>query len=211
MQTVPSGVDLSDYQCVDFDNGVLPPAWTLTEAAGGTGQISTTQASSAPSSFYSRSWVDAETIGTLSWSHVGATPVTTVDLVGDVFRVSPGDPGAWTGYNDLLCTAVGNVRACLYYQGTDGFRVAVWNGANRVDCGRISDLGKGVWTRIHLQISSNGAVEMWADGALVIDCNSGGSGFPSSSTASAAVGIARTGMTVGQEMYFDNVVLSVHR
>jgi hypothetical protein len=212
MQTVPSGVDLADYQCVDFDTGVLPSAWTLTQAAGGTGAISTAQASSTTDSFYSTSFPDADTAGTLTWSHAGTTPVTSVDLAVDVYRPSvSGDPGAWSGYIEEVCTAIGNARACLYYQGSTGFGVAYWNGTNRVSCGSVMDLQPGVWIRVELQIQSNGLIDMWFNGALKTNCNSSGIAFPSSTSGSTTIGLARIGMALSRDMYFDNAVVSMYR
>ena len=55
-QAVPSGVNATDFQCVDFDSGSLPTAWSLKQAASGTGTVSPIQASSAPNSSIPRNW-----------------------------------------------------------------------------------------------------------------------------------------------------------
>ena len=220
-QTVPAGVALADYQCVDFDNGALPSAWTLTQMDGGLGAVSMTQANSVPYSFHSNALgtdgLTTKPAGTLSWSKSG-TAVARMDLAADIFRIqSKGDPGAWTGHSDLLCAGFGSTKTCLYYAGAAGFRVAYAVGTTRVDCDDIIDLGwgqpgsAGGWNHIEFQVSTNGSINLWLNGALVVACSNGGVDFPSSTIGTATVGVAQDGETLDVEHYFDNIVAIVRR
>jgi hypothetical protein len=218
MQTVPVGVAVADYQCADFDNGAFPSAWTLTQTAGGTAVISGTQAHSLPWSFHPSSIQDEPSVGALSWSKSGVGIVTRMDVSADVYRVySKGFPGSWTGHIDLLCAGIGETRACLYYQGAPGFGVAYSTPTSRVNADTIADLPTspttgGAWSHIELQISSSGAIDMWVNGALEVNYNNNGAGFPASAMGTATVGLAQTGMTLGTaDYYFDNVVAAVRR
>ena len=217
-QAVPSGVVPADYQCVDFDNGALPPAWTLTQTGGSTGAISMDQAKSLPTSFHNRAASVGPAAGTLSWSTTGTSGVTRMDLTVDIFRInSKGDPGPWVGYIDLACAGFGTTRACLYHAGASGFGVSYATPSVRIDAGAISDLSKGSvgtpggWNHVELQISQNGLIELRLNGVLEKSYLSGGAGFPVSATGSATVGMATTSETTGGEFYYDSIVAAARR
>jgi hypothetical protein len=206
---------MADYQCVDFDTGVYPSAWTLTQLGGGTDAISMTQASSPPYSYDAAPFgtvAGIDVARTLSWSKSG-TAVTRMDLTADIFRIqSKGDPGPWTGHSDLLCAGFGSTKACLYYAGSAGFGVAyATTGTTRVDCGHIMDLTPGGWNHIELQISSSGSIFLWSNGRVETNCNDGGIGFPSSNIGTVTVGVAQIGETLPLEHYFDNIIAVVRR
>jgi hypothetical protein len=211
-QTIPSGVDIADYQCIDFDTGSFPPSgWTQTEKGNGIGQLSSAQASSVPNSLYSAAKGDPNDTGTLNWSNTGANPVSSASVAADVYRVgTSGYPGNWTGYLDILCSSIGNAQACIYCSGAS-FGVAYWNSTSRVDCGSIGDIPANRWTQFELQIQSDGTVELLSDGMNIISCNQNSSGYPPSNTGSVSVGLRQTDMALGREIYVDNVIATLRR
>jgi hypothetical protein len=213
-QTVPSDVALADFQCLDFDNGTWPSAWTLAVAGGGIGQISTEQSMSPPNSFYS--FGASATAGTLRWIR-NDTPVTRVDVVVDVFRPrSKGSPGDAIGHNEMVCAGFGDTQACLDYRGLGGYGVAYTQGTTRVDCGNITDLdigpagSVGAWNHVELQIARSGQIYLLLNGVATA-CDSGGVAFPTSNLGMAAIGVTGKGQSTGGFYHFDNVVVSVRR
>ena len=215
-QTIPSGVNVADYQCVDFDRGTLPSAWTLKQVAGGMGAISSMQASSAPNSFYSLQVENGQGSGSaaaLTWNGAGSAAVKSVTLGLDIWRVSvKGVPIYNGGWIDEFCVAIGSARACFNYEGINGFGVAYSSGGPRLSCGGTMDLYPNRWNHMELQISSTGPVELrGVDGAFLICNNDGTTVFPSSVVGSAAVGLESVGSAAQLDAYVDNVVLTVRR
>ncbi|HMI86060.1 MAG TPA: hypothetical protein VK550_18315 [Polyangiaceae bacterium] len=214
-QSVPSGVNPADFQCVDFDNGSLPGAWSLKQAAAGAGSVSPIQAFSLPNSFYSKELdenLGANSAGTLTWTAVGSTPVTKVQMALEIYRVAfDGLPIYEGGRVDEACVSIGMVKACLYYQGVDGFGLAYQTSTGRVDCGSIGDLIPDAWNHVEMAISNSGPVELHRAGFDLICNNDGTSTFPSSAVGIVTVGVEGVGPVKNLDAYFDSVVVSVRR
>jgi len=214
-QTVPSGVSAADFQCVDFDTGALPSAWSLRQAAGGTGSVMPIQASSAPNSFYSKELDEnngANSAGTLTWNAIGSGSVTKITMALDIYRVAfDGLPLYEGGHVDEACVSIGMVKACLYYQGADGFGLAYQTATGRFDCGSVGDLNPSAWNHVEISISSSGPVELKRTNVDLICNNDGTSTFPSSAVGIATVGVEGVGPVKNLDAYYDNVVVTVRR
>ncbi len=113
----PAGVAASDYQCIDFDNAMAPPAtWPVTATGMGTVARTNARASSPSYSLLSSITAAHEDAGTIAWNDVGATPITSLSVSAAMSPTTPG--GVFPPSNggmDVLCVASGGNRTCLDY------------------------------------------------------------------------------------------------
>jgi hypothetical protein len=225
---IPSGVAVADYQCLDFESG-LPPAstWPPTQTNGGAIAITQVRAASLPNSLSTVVPIadDFATAGTaiLSFSAVGSTAVSSVSVSASLSTVPMGGvPAPWTGAVDLLCAVFGSTSACLQYtRGANTDFATNYTGllieyrftggpAFFGQCQVTGTLPSGVWTPVDLRLTSASAIEIFINGTSAAGtCTTPILG---DTVGSVEVGLqAHAVTTIGQTVYYDNVVAVVRR
>jgi hypothetical protein len=210
-QSLPPGVTSANYQCVDFESGI-PSGWTTVVNGGAVGMVSTARASSAPNSFYARGAKQDSTAdtGTITWSNVGPTAVSSVTVVLDYLHPAvAGFPGTWDGYDDFLCVAIGSSRGCLKSTGI-ALTLRYQSGGTLMDCGDLASdsIPDEVWTRGQLQMTSSG-VTFSVGTTVKASCSAA---VPPSTAATVMLGVEQNAPTLADfDMYYDNVVAYTKR
>jgi hypothetical protein len=128
----------------------------------------------------------------------------------------------WTGGVDLLCVSFGSASACLQYtRGADTDFATNYTGllieyqytggpAYLGQCEVTGTLPSGVWTPVELRLTSAGAMEIFINGTSA-------AGTCTVSILGDTVGRVEVGLqahavtTLGQTVYYDNVVAVVRR
>jgi hypothetical protein len=219
---------VADYQCLDFESG-LPPAstWPPTQSNGGTMAITQARAASLPNSLSAvvPTADDFATAGTaiLSFSTLGSASVSSVSVSASLSTVPVGGvTPPWTGGVDLLCVAFGSASACLQYtRGANTDFAMNYTGllieyqftggpAYLGQCEVTGTLPTGVWTPVDLRLTSAGAIEVLINGTSAAGtCTVSILG---DTAGSVEVGLqAHAVTTIGQTVYYDNVVTVVRR
>jgi hypothetical protein len=227
-QTIPNGVLVPDYQCLDFESG-LPPAstWPPTQTSGGTLAITQVRAASLPNSLSAvvPAADDFATSGTaiLTFSTVGSAPVSSVSVSASLSTVPmPGVTPPWTGGVDLLCVAFGSASACLQYtRGANTEFAMNYTGlmieylftggpAYLGQCEVTGMLPSGVWTPVDLRLTSAGVMEVFINGtSAAAPC---AVSILGDTVGRVEVGLQAHAVTAtGQTVYYDNVVAIVRR
>jgi hypothetical protein len=229
-QSVPSGVAASDYQCVDFDNG-MPSTSTWTQTVSGSAALarSTAAADSAPDSL-AVSVTGGSDNATLTWNDVGSTPVKSISVL---FAINPMSNfiHASGGNIDLACINTGSNSTCIYYtnNGTDangntGFTgisaFSDYNGGS-VSFGpcqlSTTNLNSNVWNTVEVDMTIGNASggSTTGQGQILINgtvANSSCIGqFMNSTVANVVIGPAAVSATFGWSGYFDNITVAVKR
>ncbi len=229
-QPAPSGVLASDYQCVDFDNG-LPGASTWPQTVSGSGALarSTAAADSAPDSL-AVSVTGSSDVATLSWNDVGSTPVKSYSAI---FGINPmtNFVHASGGNIELACINTGSNSTCLYStnNGTDangntGFTgISAFSDYNGGEVAQgpcelsVTSLNPNVWNTVEIDMTvgtaSGGTTT--GQGQILINgtvANSSCVGvFMNSTTVNFVLGPEATDATFGWSGYIDNIRVSVKR
>jgi hypothetical protein len=226
----PSGVAASDYQCVDFDNG-LPPTSTWTQSVTGTAQLSrsTARASSSPDSLFVGVSSGTEDTANLSFSAVGSAPVKTISVsvaINPVHVILASVPPS--GAIDLFCMETGSNATCLSYTvngvgpvgagGYTGFYVySAYNGNSVVLGGcSMASLTDSIWSTVEIDVTpATGAVQVSVNGTVVASPAtqpSCGGKFLADTVAKITVGPAAYGPPAfGWSGYMDNVQATIGR
>lgn len=219
----PSGVAASDYRCLDFEDG-LPASseWTQQVAGQGTLAISTSRASSLPSSALST--VAAETMsanadrGLLSFNAVGGASVTSATVRVEVNPSGfPSFGTLWTGSVDLLSVSNNNDTFTVEYtysQDYVGFSfTALYSGgiAFLYSCPISASIPANNWTTIELRLGTTADAALLINGTAVSapDC---AVRLTANSSLKADIGLAAFPNTAaGMSVSFDNIEVAVHR
>lgn len=219
-QTPPSGVSASDFACADFDSG-FPEGWTVSDADG---RLSLTEAvaKSAPTSLnlLAPALVDASNVSTLSWTSVGAAPVTLASISVSVNPMAQG--GAIMAYDtfiEIVCLDGGDGRACVNY--TEGATVdfapytgfflkwTVASGAPVLAEFPIGQATNNLWTDISLSMQPDGEIVASVGSESVTVPNQG---VPPTTSITAVVGgDSRYGDSGPYNLRMDDVLVIVTR
>jgi hypothetical protein len=228
-QAVPSGVATSDYQCVDFDNG-LPSSSTWPQTVNGSGALSrsTAAADSAPDSL-AVSVGGSNDNAAITWNDVGSTPIKSYSVIVAINPTTSLVTGSG-GNIQLLCVNTGSNSTCLYYTngGADGNQNSPFTGisaysaynGNSVIFGpcalSVTSLQANLWNTVEIDMtigSGSGAIS--GTGKILINgtvANSACAGaFMNSTTLNVVVGPEATEATFPWSGYFDNITVAVKR
>jgi len=226
-QSAPSGIAASDYQCIDFDNG-LPPSSTWSPTLGNKGSLSRSTAAfdSSPASLSlgvsAISDSSMPDTATLSWNDVGSTSITSVTISAAIDPTTIISLGtSWTGAINLMCLTAGDNDVCLLYTYGNSFDFSssyvglyvemVFSGGIGLakDCPVSANLTTNIWNAVQLSATSAGNVQVTVNGSTTT-CS--GYNFDPGMTANVAVGLVTSGGTaVPWGAYYDNVQTWVGR
>lgn len=218
----PSGVAASDYQCVDFDNG-LPSGsvWASSISGGGSLARSTARASSAPASLFTAVTVSSGSdTATLTWNDVGSAAISSVSAS---MAVNPGAPVGIVSSESmkLLCISTGLNDACLEYAEGDtsggtpaynGLELSwFYNGAAAMTafCRLGVDLSTNLWNSVKLGVTlGTGAISVMVNGTSPA-CPCCSAAFSSDTVAKITLGPGSS--TLAWTGYIDNVQATIAR
>jgi hypothetical protein len=214
MQTIPSGIAASDYQCVDFDTG-MPPSnvWTPTVRETGVLELVTDQVRSVPNSLHSVVWAGAagsvlQDIAYLTWSASGGiVSAVTVETDAYIKETYGGHPN---GYVDFQCVTLGGTKACLSYRYPYGdiFSITFPKTGPAVPFCDVSPLiSYQQWSRFELTLSNAGIATLNVNGTSVT-CSTGAE--ISSGASSVQIGAESISGNWG-EIDLDNLIAYVRR
>jgi hypothetical protein len=226
-QAVPSGVAASDYQCVDFDNG-LPSSSTWPQTLTGSGALSrsTAAADSSPDSL-AASISGSDDNAAITWNDVGSKAVTSYSVS---VAINPNNSlvHGSGGNIQLLCVNTGSNSTCVYYtnggtdaNGNSGFTgisaYSDYNG-NSVIFGpcelSVISFNTNLWNTVEIDMTiSSGSGAVSGTGKILINgavANSNCAGaFMNSTTLNVVVGPEATSASFPWSGYFDNIVVAV--
>jgi hypothetical protein len=225
-QAIPSGVATSDYQCVDFDNG-LPSSSTWPQTLSGSGALSrsTAAADSAPDSL-SASLSGSDDSAIMTWNDVGSTAVKSYSVSVAINPNSNLVHGSG-GNVDLLCVNTGSNSTCLYYtnggmdaNGNTGFTgISAFSGynGNSVYNGpcelSVTSLTPSLWNTVEIDMTiptgtglQTGTGQILINGTVASSC---AGVFANSTTLNVVVGPEAYSASFGWSGYFDNIVAAV--
>jgi hypothetical protein len=237
MQTRPSGVAASDYQCADFDQG-LPPGnvWAPTANAAGSLSITNTRASSLPNSLQTSAFAidfsdDLVGMHFLGWSATGATPFTRASVAAAVNpTTAPGMTDPWSGSMCLLTVAFPSAQhasyACFAYTVNANVPwstsytgpLIYWvyfddDQGDRDECQVTGSLPVNLWTNVEFRVSATTGLAEVTIGGTTSTCSRSPMIIPPAETAPVIQVGSRSSPTVTAlwTSYIDNVRASVWR
>jgi hypothetical protein len=227
----PSGVAASDYECVDFDNGMPPTStWSQTISGSGTLARSTAAADSSPDSL-AVNVTGGSDAATLSWMDMGSAPISAISVSFAInptpnFNIHP-SPG---GNIDLACINTGSNQTCLYYTingndplgnsgftGIGGFSIYAGGEVIRGECPfSVTNFNANVWNTVEIDITTNttgaDAVQMSLNGTVVTNSTNCGGQFGSDTMATIVLGPAAVNTPFfGWQGFLDNITVAVKR
>lgn len=227
-QTRPSGVAASDYQCLDFENGLPSTSvWSRETATSGAVSASTARAFTLPQSLLSSVTGTVGSVGRLSWSAVGSSGAKSATISAQIYPSAlPSNPAAFDGQLDLMCFSDTNFEICLsyIYKGTiypSGapqitnytglFLHYVLSGGAFLtyDCALSDAMNKNAWNSVVFTAVTPAQVIVNGTNLNTAGC---GGGVAGSTAPTMSIGVRNDAdLSFGWTVYFDNVVASASR
>ncbi|HEX6243250.1 MAG TPA: hypothetical protein VFZ61_20190, partial [Polyangiales bacterium] len=220
-QTRPSTVAATDYQCLDFEQG-LPPTTSWTRSTTDTTKlnVSNARAFSTPNSLFSTN------PGGLTWSFTGPTPVTSVSFSASINPASPPTVLAEPPEIELVCIRVGEsdslVEQCIHYTSKNSIDgVPEYTGlflTTMIISGAATQFVSPLYSNAAMKIPLAYTPNIWSTLTITLDTQlrvrvnnltavaTGGVGAPNTV---GRVQIGSNGYPLN--VYYDNVVVSVGR
>lgn len=220
-EQTPLAINAGNFQCLDFETEPALDVWVPEVTGAAAQRISTERAFSLPTSFSSTvpsADVFADrAVSTISWTNVGATPVTGVRLA---LRVNPDNIGSlaplWTGSIALACVEYGSGSACLHYTRSETrtglFVDWIFTGGPAIlgECVASEQLTFDLWNDVELGVDGDGRIDLTINGEqAVTDCIGT---FGSDTVALYEIGLQSFNTTSQSwTVFFDDVVAETLR
>jgi hypothetical protein len=221
-QPAPSGVAASDYQCVDFDNGLPPTSvWSQTVSGAASMARSTAQFVSSPASLMTNITADGTGTAQLKWSSPVGASVTSVSVSIEIDpTASPQvvQPSSGitlidisTALNDIYVYFVDESNIQSGYIGLGLNWGYFGSAAVQGDCLLGMTLSTGSWNQLQLTMGGGSGISVTLNGAALTCSCCSSAVIGGATSAQVTVGASGPTVTFAWPAYFDNIQATVRR